>query len=463
VKPKSGVPLKNRTYVLAHHANDSKLDPIRDMLPVWKSCMAAIQYIQVQKIKSGEGINWLTAEDVKRFHLPLSARQIKSVTNQVNAALKAWRTKTKKLFRKELFALKKLSESERDRLHDLNNTGKWFTDPHAAHIMDTVLKTNPFPVFRNVRTMVLDDTVCQDEQSSTSFDRWLRVSTPTPRKVVYIPLSESDYFTSRDGEEASVTQVRINEDNSVRFSRVKQSPLAEKRAEGRVISLDWGLVSLFTTDDGRRLGVQSYERLKRLDAQLLALVKELQKNKIPFKKSKRYRNLNTRISESVANEVNRILNKLVEEDVAELVVESLDFRSGGLSRKLNRILSRAGRGAVRKKLSSLSEDTGVLITEVNPAYTSRECSGCGFASELNRRTQKKFRCVFCGKTCNADHNAAETIGRRRSVFDDGLLWRSKEAVLAAVDQRFRQRWGLEADSVRQRHQRGHSTATTDLL
>lgn len=459
---KRSVPLKNRTYVLDHHANDSKIDPIRDMLPAWKSSMAAIQYIQIQKIKSGDGINWLTAEDVKRYHLPLSARQLKSVTNQVNTALKSWRTKTKKLFRAEL-KRSSLSKADAEKLHELNNTEKWFTDPRGAHIMDAVLKTNPFPVFKNVRTMVLDNTVCQDEQSFTSFDRWLRVSTLTPRKVVYIPLSESDYFTSRDGEEASVTQVRINEDNSVRFSRVKQSPLAEKRIEGRVIALDWGLVNLFTTDDGRRLGVQSYTRLKRLDAQLLELTKALQRNNIKPRDSKRYRKLNKRISDSVTNEVNRILNKLVEEDVAELVVESLDFRSGGLSRKLNRILSRAGRGAVRRKLASLSEDTGVLITEVNPAYTSRECSGCGFASELNRRTQKKFRCVFCGKTCNADHNAAETIGRRRSVFDDGLLWRSKEAVLAAVDQRFRQRWGLEADSFRQRHKRGHSTASTAIL
>lgn len=458
------VSVRSRTYALSHHATEAKLDQVSDILPLWKSCMASVQYIQVKKIREGKPIGWLTAAELESFKLPLSARMIKSVVNQVNGSLRSWESKTKKLFRAEL-KRSSFSGEDIEELHELNNTGKWFTDPRSAHIMEAVLKVNTFPVFRNVRTMVFDSLVCESQESKTDqFDRWLKISTLPKGNPILIPITESDYYTSRSGEEAGVTQIRVGEDSSVKFSRVKQSPVAQLRSgDGNVVALDWGLVSLFTTNDGRRLGTQVYARLKKWDEQLEALTKALQRNNIKPCDSKRYRKLNASIREYVRNEVNRILNKLAAEGVDELVVESLDFRGGGLSRRLNRILSRSGRAAVRQKLAALTEDYGVIVTEVNPAHTSRECSGCGFADKLNRRTQKKFRCVFCGKTCNADHNAANTLEARRSRFTDGLRYRDRNAVLSVIDSLFSQRWRIEAAEIRQRHKRGHSTASTASL
>ncbi len=59
---------------------------------------------------------------------------------------------------------------------------------------------------------------------------------------------------------------------------------------------------------------------------------------------------------------------------------------------------------------------GVALVQVNPAYTSQTCSGCGYVSRKNRPTQAIFACQACGVLLHADHNAAVNIARRG---DDG--------------------------------------------
>jgi putative transposase len=47
--------------------------------------------------------------------------------------------------------------------------------------------------------------------------------------------------------------------------------------------------------------------------------------------------------------------------------------------------------------------------EVNPAYTSQDCSKCGHRHSDNRISQAQFKCQSCGFESNADHNAAINI------------------------------------------------------
>ncbi|MHB8244284.1 MAG: zinc ribbon domain-containing protein [Acidimicrobiales bacterium] len=155
------------------------------------------------------------------------------------------------------------------------------------------------------------------------------------------------------------------------------------------------------------------------------------------------------------NEVGRVVNQIISiYGPRSVTVEQLDFRDGGLSRQMNRLMTRAGRAAIKEKLASISETLGIAVHEVNPAHTSRECSGCGFADKHNRKGLH-FVCGFCHKRLNADTNGSRVISLRRSqdVLDLGL---GRKTVLRHIDERFEERWGLRpgaAESLRRSKER----------
>jgi putative transposase len=97
-----------------------------------------------------------------------------------------------------------------------------------------------------------------------------------------------------------------------------------------------------------------------------------------------------------------------------MVVEKLYFHHRNFSKRMNRILSKAGRAEVEKKLERLREEYGITIIKVNAAYTSQECSSCGHIEKANRKSQSRFVCMCCGFRANADVNAAKNILSRRS-------------------------------------------------
>jgi putative transposase len=122
------------------------------------------------------------------------------------------------------------------------------------------------------------------------------------------------------------------------------------------------------------------------------------------------------LREYLKNETNRCINQIVQRyNPQRIIVETLEFRYGGLSRRMNRFLSNMGLSTVYAKLYALTEELGIEIVDVNPAYTSQECHRCGFVSRLNRKTQGKFTCLFCGCECNADVNGSRTVRKRGSL------------------------------------------------
>ena len=68
---------------------------------------------------------------------------------------------------------------------------------------------------------------------------------------------------------------------------------------------------------------------------------------------------------------------------------------------------------------------GVMVIEVNPAYSSQECSRC---HKLTKPDGKSYRCAHCGHNDHRDANAAFTLAQRVSpiggVAQDSVRLRS---------------------------------------
>jgi putative transposase len=462
-----------RAYRLETMANCGKLAEVAAILPVWQQGLGEVQRQTIRRLRTGDHkLGWT---DTKALTGPLSQRQWKSVTNQVNANLKSWRGSAKIEFRR--YVTDSSLDAERKRaLYQINIRGAWWSRDGvlnqqglvvshedlrlARHIIRRVVARDcRFPELRHVRTMSMDGPIAQVERGRNSQDLWVRISTLQRGKPVCVPLRAHAYFEADPGTLSNFCQVNVGVDGIPSFTLVKHKPVAPARAEGRVLSLDWGLTNLFTTSEGDLLGRRLYPWLLAVDTQLIGITRQLQKNGVKPRDSRRYQRLQTRIREHVRNEVGRVLNRLAADgELSELVVENLDFRGRGLSPRLRRIVSRAGRSVVAAKLQSLREAQGIAITHGNPAYTSQECCGCGYVHASNRRSQSRFVCGFCGRTLNADVSAARILVARRSRKDE-FAYASKQQVKAALDNTFSQRWGIAAAEVGLRcRQRRCSTA-----
>lgn len=443
-----------RAYLVPHHGNEAKMRVLADLLPHWQRGLVHMQHLQVRRMRAG-----IRPSNVSTTGMPdyLSQRQWKSIVNQVNAGLRSWQAIVSPLMGRAIKALD-VSDSERDRLKSLHAKRSWWADPVLADLVSAIGRSSvPFPNFSRVRTMLMDGPIAQIEESrSPRFRWWIRFSLPTSPPV-RVPIAGSPYMEANHGELRRFCQVSVSDQGAVSIRLVKQSTIAEPRSTGDIVGLDWGLKNLLTTSNGRRHGQRLYAWLVTRDAEVTALAGQLQRRQIKPRDSTRFRALTRRIREYVKNEIGRILNRIADERIREIAVESLDFRGKGLSPALRRVVTRAGRGILKQRLAALTEDRGITITEVSAAYTSQTCSGCGFTHRSNRTSQAGFRCRFCGKAKHADASAACNIRKRRSS-PAASPFTSKSDVLAHLDRAFTSKWRITPDRLRERSERPHSRA-----
>ncbi len=262
--------------------------------------------------------------------------------------------------------------------------------------------------------------------------------------TIQVPLKSYAWFESRDGEIANTIQliergadrgrpgelvIGVVSDMEKPFgdSQMAYQPLREE------LSLDFGLSAMFATPDGDLLGRSWFDQLKKHDDRIAGLARRLQKQGIRPNQSSRYRTRVAAFRGFIKTEVGRVLNRLIQmKRPAHVVVEKLDFRAPGLSKRLNRILARSGRKVIREKLKDLQDRFGITFAEVNPAYSSQTCSGCGFVAKANRKSQSKFSCRSCGYEINADVNAARNLESGRSAFDRSAFHTKAESLRLTV-------------------------------
>jgi len=195
------------------------------------------------------------------------------------------------------------------------------------------------------------------------------------------------------------------------------------------------LTNLFATNKGDLFGRGFKEKLIEYDRIITTLQSNLQKQGLRPGDSRRYRNLIRKVRAHLKNEVRRIINRIITLYYpGEIIIEKLNFTSPNLSRRLNRILSRFGKREIEDKFRAISEELSIKITYINPAYTSQECSSCGYIDKNNRRGEE-FHCKLCSRKLHADVNGARDIFKRSSLKEVSI-YRSRKQVLHILIRNF---------------------------
>lgn len=463
-------------------ANAGKVAGVRALFPAYRQALTATMQVMVRDTQQGRDVpSWpsLKPADVKSL---LSGRHYKSVWNMTYAARASWLAKVQDEVRKTITG-SALDEDTKTTLYRVNARQGWYAKelelpwdvtsdevltvpvkgakvpavrvilPVAAEhrfLLRRIVKhVSPRPDLSQVRTITLDSPVAPVHGRDGAHAKWVRVSTLRTGHPAWLPLVNNPYLTRTMGRPGArlAGAVQLHQaGDQVDVSLIVTSEDAPVRELGRDLALDWGLSSaLFATDDGRLLGRGILARLVELDRILTPHTADLQRRGVKLKTDPYFQQLNRRIGDFMTNEVNRIVNRLATEQIRSFTVETLDFRHGGLSKRMNRIITRAGRAAVQAKLDRLLQTHGITTAVVPAPYSSQQCSGCDYIHKTNRRSQARFRCRFCGKKLHADVNSSRSLAKRRSLgIEEGSGPRARKNILLVLDTQHRKRWGLPA-------------------
>jgi len=133
------------------------------------------------------------------------------------------------------------------------------------------------------------------------------------------------------------------------------------------------------------------------------------------------------------------LKQLTDPTIGLIVVEHQDRLTRFGFNYIEQLLAlRAAQlGYIRDKLKFKLDEHGIGYRSVQAAYSSQQCSQCGFTFPMNRRSQAEFCCLWCGFKANAAENAAQNIAER--FGDDELNAVSFRAVETVLVTRFMRR------------------------
>ena len=304
-------------------------------------------------------------------------------------------------------------------------------------------RTHP-PVLKAICIQANPNVVKLKKSDTPTFDFWLKISTLDKGQPVEVPLRLYERAKAARAEYPKLcTGVTLN----TRAGRWYATLVVERKggkptAKKPALGVDIGMASIATTSTGEQYGAVSDELARRVEKKASRFARKQKLNACLKRKGLPTVSLDDHQAEAFArNEIGRALNELVRglPTGAPVALERLNVKEMRFkSRLMNRRLRAAQLGYIKDKLRFKLDERSIRYRSVQSAYSSQQCSHCGFVSRLNRRAQAEFVCQHCGFVCHADVNAALNIAERFSDEElNALSFREVEAVLAV---RFAQRF-----------------------
>ena len=354
----------------------------------------------------------------------LSERYKDVIKRQVDGILKSYISNRKNDFVKQVFK-STLNKEEVKELCIINKNNDWFQKDNllARKIFKHIIKLNNLPCLKFIN-MQLNTKVYKltEAKNDNTFKYWIRLCTGSRGIFIEIPLYKNTYCEKNIGEFNN--GIQLNFKNNI-LNKIVLTKIIENKKDIYVsktdrIGVDIGLKCLMSTNYGDIFSQHFMDSLLKYDNYLSTLQKNLQKNGIlKIKSTKRYSNKSNKLKAFIKNEVNRILNRIIEiYKPKEMNFENLNFQNSKMSKRMNRLINNFGLNVIKQKLNSLNETYGIIIKYNNPAYTSQECSSCGYIDKNNRKVRDSFVCLHCGAKIHADVNAARNVIRRSNYNFD---------------------------------------------
>ena len=492
----------HRTDLLRSPMNGDKKSAVLEVLRAWRRCAVRVAGEQRRRFFGGGGFwkDYRNPDEQALTAVAGNAARVQMIRYQVVGLLRGFMEARQADFQRRVARMVLdpqrrpwLTKRLTHELHYINTWKAWFkAEPLAMKdgslvsdearrvarwLMRDILGHNRWPDVSRIN-MVMDGRGAKvaeaiephayrnsreraaqpkpDRELPTRFPLWVHLTTMESGKKIWIPIESYDYHEERAGRRTNSVQVNLTRDGEIVIGLVTDVAKPFKESRERYVprteelTLDWGMRILLATDQGDLLGRGFLDQLRVYDHRVSRLAAYRQKHGLRTR-SPRYDREVRRLQGFLKTEIGRVFNRLVETHAPKrLIVERLHFRNPDLSRRMNRLVTNAGRTIVQKKLKALTDEFGIEVVELNPAYSSQECHACGYVDRKNRKNEK-FKCLWCGRKVHADVNAPRALGARRSRPVVGPGWVTKATILCALVRRHAERfpkkgrWGTSRD------------------
>jgi putative transposase len=187
---------------------------------------------------------------------------------------------------------------------------------------------------------------------------------------------------------------------------VEQEPLPES---AETVGLDVGLEKFAATSDGAF--VENPRFFKKDEKALKRVQRKVERHKKGSRKRRKAKKRVRRIHERIANRRHDFCHQTARRLVNRyglIAVEKLNIQGMVPNGHLAKSIQDAAWSMFRRVLSEKAASAGRQVVEVNPAYTSQDCSGCGYRAKKKLSERWHF-CPMCGLSLDRDINAAVNI------------------------------------------------------
>ncbi len=182
-----------------------------------------------------------------------------------------------------------------------------------------------------------------------------------------------------------------------------------REAQEKAVGIDLGVKNLATTSEGEFIEHPKF--LQRLEKRLKREQKKLSRKEEDSNNWERQRRRVAKIHERIRNARRDFLHKLSRHLVNNydyISFEDLDIKGLVQNSDLAKLILDGGWGTLITFVTYKAVMAGARVVRVNPAYTTQDCSVCGFRIPKTL-AQRLHRCPECGVELDRDYNASVNI------------------------------------------------------
>ena len=415
------------THIRLEATNEGKLAALDDLAQVYLPLCQ--QYVTL----------FCTEEQPDKFRAtcfatPLSERWQRVAIQQAAGIAQAWCTNRAQVYQDYIDEVLDYRQQEAEGTLDTEAQEPVWKEWNIPQLRQTCIQAN------------VNVAVLEPAQDST-FDYWLKISTLTFRKQLFVPIKLADYHRKTLAGKTLNTSVTLNkrEDGWWLTLSYDETIMGQTDPSAPVVGVDVGIANFLTTSDGQHYGTfhgklrerQKRDREKRRrKAKLRKCLEKKGVKKLPSTSSKS----SQRLIRHARQEINRAVNQcFAEHPDAQFAYEHLSVATmKHKARAMNAYMRASNLAHIPKQIAWNAAKRGIRATRVKSAYSSQECSVCHYVDRANRPDQQTFCCQVCGLKAHADLNAALNIERR--LGDDELRACKDRQVIKALLMQRHQEW-----------------------